>query len=87
MIERDALDIDPALLRRTRRTAGQRALEVALEHVTSVEIAARLNIHEASVSHWLRGTHAPSRATRDALRDAFGIPIESWETTRKQVRT
>lgn len=61
------------------RSEGSRLLGAV--ELTREIIAARLRVKHASVSMWISGTRIPNREHREAMRVAFGIPIEAWPPT------
>lgn len=58
------------------RSEGSRLLG-ALD-VTQRDIARRVGAGRATVARWASGQCVPSGSNREALRRAFGIPVDAW---------
>lgn len=42
------------------------------------EIATRCGVSRSAVGHWITGETVPRDPKKQVLRQAYGIPIESW---------
>jgi transcriptional regulator with XRE-family HTH domain len=62
------------------KTAKTRGVELLVETgLTNEELAARVKVSRALVSHWLRGARKPQTAHRRTLLRQLKIPVSAWD--------
>jgi transcriptional regulator with XRE-family HTH domain len=58
---------------------GRQLLLAVLRVTTEADVAARCRVCHPVVSEWTSGLKRPSRASRERLESAYGIPCGSWD--------
>ncbi len=48
--------------------------------LTQGEVAKKLNVDQAAISHWESGTNAPLRKYRKKLAKIYGVTVDELET-------